>query len=295
MPVQADRATDWGEESMAFLTRALKLLTGWGLCGVGYLIIAAEGWPEPLQSMILERRVIGGAILTLGLAFIWSSLFGPPVETRHAPAELADPADPGKPDPFALEPQSALQSTVQTAPAPAPAEAAAEAAAPAASAGPIGRLMAEGDRLLADGRLNEALDPYSEALDFARADHAARPGDAQAACILAAALKSNADLYDEQGRLDAAIDLYEQALKLSRGLAASGGPEDQRRLSLMLERLGDCREARGHRSRAADLYRESLALAEHLAREHPDERLYAQDLQVTRGRLEELESLTAPA
>ena len=151
-------------------------------------------------------------------------------------------------------------------------------------------LMAKGDKLVSEGRSDEALEPYSEAVTLARGAHPSP--DANRA--LAGALKSTADAYDDEGRLDAAIEHYEEALKLNRSLAASGSPTDRRALSLTLERLADCREARGHRSRAADLYRESLQIAQGLAEDDPQNPLYVQDLSVTQRRLEELEPSPTP-
>jgi len=254
---------------MGILVRVLEFFGGIAVTYAGYFIFAAVGWPEPLQSMIIERHVIGGLVVTLGLALIWSA-FKPKPRARPT----------GRP------------TNVAAAPVPAPA---APTPAPAVASGELAALLASGDRLFAEGRTEEALDPYSQALDLARRAHAAHPDDAEATRALAGALKSNADVYDEDGRLDTAIDLYEEALKLNRGLAAGGSATDQRSLSLVLERLGDCREARGHRSRAADLYRESLGIAEGLARSDPNNSLYAEDLAVTRRRLLELEGESVPA
>jgi len=280
---------------MGILVRVLEFFGGIAVTYAGYFIFAAVGWPEPLQSMIIERHVIGGLVVTLGLALIWSA-FKPKPRARPTgrPTKAAAPHQ--APLSFSAEPEAApvheSEQPVAAAPVPAPA---APTPAPAVASGELAALLASGDRLFAEGRTEEALDPYSQALDLARRAHAAHPDDAEATRALAGALKSNADVYDEDGRLDTAIDLYEEALKLNRGLAAGGSATDQRSLSLVLERLGDCREARGHRSRAADLYRESLGIAEGLARSDPNNSLYAEDLAVTRRRLLELEGESVPA
>ena len=286
---------------MDILSRILAFVGGVAVGFAGYFLMAADGWPQPFQDMVLERGVVGGLILLLGLALIWTSFKPAPRRATASRATAAKDVFTLSPEPVAaVSPPQAVVEPELHAPAPTP-----EADQPAAAPAPVSvadepapqaegltALMAQGDRLFAEGRLDEALDPYSQALDLARASHGAHPQDAEATRTLAAVLKSNADVYDEEGRLDSAIDLYEEALKLNRGLAASGSASDKRALSLVLERLGDCRESRGHRSRAADLYRESLAIAEDLARGDPDNPLYAEDLAVTRRRLLELEGET---
>lgn len=320
---------------MKVLARVLKAIGGALSAFAGYFIVAAEGWGEPLESMTLERGVIGGLVAVLGLALIWRAIRPRPsqsaprsaaalepaaptapitqapepepeseLEPAPAPLEAAHPApEPEAPEPEAMEPEAMeleslepyvwqLASSVEPmAHAPEPEPEPVHAPAPAS----IAAFLVQGDRLVAAGRLDEALDPYSEALYLARARHEDAPDNADDARALAGALKSNADVYDDQGRLDTAINLYEEALKLNRSLAASGLPGDRRALSLALERLADCREARGHRSRAADLYRESLAIAESLAQEDSANPLYAEDLAVTRRRLEELDGAEASA
>lgn len=202
----------------------------------------------------------------------------PVAETAHEP--VAEPAH-----------EPAPEAAHAPAPEPAHAPPVANANAPKDLAG----LLAAGDKLVGEGRQEDALEPYTRALDMARAAHAAHPHDAAATRVLAGALKSNADVYDEQGRLDTALDLYEEAVKLNRGLAADGAASDRRALSLAIERLADCRESRGHRSRALDLYRESLGIAEGLAQAEPGNDLYAEDLAVTRRRIDELEGAATSA
>ncbi len=304
---------------MGILVRALALIGGLAVGFAGYFLMAAEGWPEPFESMLVERIVLGAVIGALGLALIWSA-FKPAPRPRKVAAPMATfvsepdhfaPAgeaapDLSEPEPAAAETdaaQAALETDVEPvkAHALAPVVVAAPVLASVVEAPPpehgadLAALLAQGDRLFAEGRLDDALDPYSKALDLAREAHAANPQDPAAARTLAGALKSNADVYDEEGRLDTAIDLYEEALQLNRGLAAQGDAGDKRALSVLLERLGDSREARGHRSRAADLYRESLGIAEGLVQTDPGNALYAEDLSVTKSRLLELEGDSVPA
>jgi tetratricopeptide (TPR) repeat protein len=303
---------------MGILVRVLTLLFGLAVGFAGYFLMAAEGWPEPLEHMALERGVLGGLIVVLGLSLVWSA-FKPKPRKRPAAQPEPEPApietplalqdDPApsaqaapEPDPEPQHERELIVEPIETALVAAPAVVSPIAAANEAhiethepSAEGLDALLTKGDQLFAEGKADEALGPYGEALELARAEHAAHPDDAQAARDLARTLKSNADVYDEEGRLDSAIDLYEEALTLNRSLASSGSQTDQRALSLVLERLGDCREARGHRSRAVDLYRESLSIAEGLAEADPDNRLYADDLATTRKRLVELQGETAPA
>ena len=154
---------------------------------------------------------------------------------------------------------------------------------------------AAGDQLRAQGRLSDAIDDYTEALDLARARFAANPSDPAARRDLAHALTNVADVHDRDGRLDAALDLHEESLALRRDLAAAA-PDDidaQRDLSIGLEKLADTREARGHRSRARDIYRVRLVLAEKLAAAAPDNGEIIRDLDMTRERLAELDEALA--
>lgn len=142
-----------------------------------------------------------------------------------------------------------------------------------------------GDFARGQGQADAAAEAYDEALSYAR-----RLGDKAA---LADALINVGDVaYDEQ-RLEAAVHAYEECLSLRRDLAA-GDPTNlsaKRRLSLVLERLADAREDRGHRTRALDLYRESLGVAQHLAAANAAR--YGKDLEFTRRRVEELEAKIA--
>lgn len=287
---------------MGILVRVLALVGGLAVGFAGYFLMAAEGWPEPFQSMTVERSVWGSLVLVLGLALVWAA-FKPEPKSRKVVKPEAPPSPHA--DPFSLssapesqmgapvaDPEVPVQAVAEPAPlllAPVTVPVAEDVSHAAEAADDLGALMAKGDKLFAEGRLDEALDPYSAALTLARAAHAANAHDVQATRTFANVLKSNADVYDEEGRLDAAIDLYEEALKLNRSLAASDSPSDRRALSLVLERLGDCRESRGHRSRAVDLYLESQGIAEGLAQSDPGNGLYAEDLAVTRKRLLELQ------
>ena len=301
--------------------RILKVLGGIAAGFIGYFLMAAEGWGEPLESMLAGRLIIGSLIALLGLALIWSA-FRPAARSRrtadYSPRpdfkpEFSPEPQPPAAEPFNLAPLAAAAAPVAVAetldapedeaandaesvadPEPEPATAlAAPEPEPTALPDDFSALMAKGDKLAAEGRSDEALEPYSEATALAKGAYAVHPSP-EATRALAGALKSTGDAYDDQGRLEAAIDHYEEALKLNRSLATSGSPTDRRALSLTLERLADCREARGHRSRAADLYRESLQIAEGLAKEDPQNPLYAQDLSATQHRLEELEAAATP-
>jgi|GEM_PF-5575264 exonuclease VII small subunit len=290
---------------MNFLVRVLSLLVGVATAFAGYFIMAAEGWPEPLEHMFVERSAIGGSVALLGAALCWSAFKPTPRRRVSAPPASAAPepevyvapeaAVAEAPPVGAEDAQPHAVEVHTTPPDPIEHEPATDAAPANDETRPIADLLAAGDRLHAEGRLDDALDSYAEALDLARAAHAAHPDDADAARTLAGALKSNGDVHDEEGRLDTAIELYEEALGLNRTLVSTGAPADRRRLSLVLERLGDCREARGHRSRAADLYRESLGIGEGLVRDDPGNPLYAEDLAATQARIRELEDVLTPA
>lgn len=145
------------------------------------------------------------------------------------------------------------------------------------------RLAAQdaGDFARAQGRIDDAVEAYDQALAYARLE-----GETDA---LSDALINVGDMACEEHRLDAAVAAYEEAVALRRDLAgADGGAEARRRLALALERLADVREDRGHRMRALDLYRESAGLMAGLEQEAPDR--FAADAADTRGRLAELEA-----
>lgn len=139
-----------------------------------------------------------------------------------------------------------------------------------------------GDFARGQGHFEDAAEAYDDALSYAR-----KLGDRAA---LADALINVGDVaYDEQ-RLEAAVHAYEECLALRRDLAA-GDPTNlsaKRRLSLVLERLADAREDRGHRMRALDLYKESLGVAQHLAAANAAR--YGKDLELTRRRVDELQA-----
>ena len=121
--------------------------------------------------------------------------------------------------------------------------------------------------------------------------HRAAPGD-DTQDLLACALKAVGDCHDECGRLDPAAEHYEQALRL-RSVRLDDRPDDparKRAVSLILERLGDVREARGHMSRALDLYRRSLPIAQSLVEAEPNNPIYLEDLATTQRRIAELEA-----
>ena len=156
-------------------------------------------------------------------------------------------------------------------------------------------LTDDGHHLRSAGRLDDALERYSDALGVARRRAAANPGDPAAKRDLAAALTNVGELYDREGRLDSAISMHEESLGVRKTLADQS-PEDpgaMRALSTGLERLADARDARGHRSRARDLFRLRLQLAERLSAQAPGDQELAAAVAVTRHRLDELDEALA--
>ncbi len=314
---------------MKFLIALAKLLASLFLAFVGFFVMAAVGWPEPLEQMTLERAVLGGAVMVVGLLCALLTILPKPRRKRSAtrataPMEAAASPEPDVSRPFWAEPAAEpepppegflhqpeaevdpepddhhepdLASEPEAAhhPAPAPDE---RASSPAAepSAEQVQALLNKGDHLFGDGRLEDAQEPYDEALDMARRLARQDPSD-EAQDRLASTLKAAGDVHDEMGRLDTAAGLYEEALTIRHTLAADQPDNSSRRrsLSLVMERLADTRDARGHSTRALDLYRQSLPIAEALAASAPGNVVYQEDLNATRRRLAELESrLTTP-
>ena len=280
--------------------------------------------PPDLGPFTPYQPLVAGLAAAIGLAVIIASLLRAPGEgkaKRRAPAAVdfasdgadaftlaplptAHPAPEPEPEPFdppaahhapepapvaaVPPPPEPVHAVHEHAPEPRPVASAATASPDRAA---FLAAMDEGDQLRAADRLADAIDPYSSALDLARARHAAQPGDTLASRDLANALTSVADVHDREGRLDTALDLHEESLALRRKLAIEA-PEDiacQRGLSLGLERLADTREARGHNSRARDLFRERLPLTEKLVSAAPSDMALQNDLMTTRQRLAELD------
>lgn len=150
-----------------------------------------------------------------------------------------------------------------------------------------------GDFARGQGRLDDAAEAYEEAVSYARAVQAGKPGDFAADDLLAGALSGVGDVAEMEGRLSDALSAFEEALALRRshGGREAADPTARRALSVSLERLADLREDRGHRMRALDLYRESYDVAARLAAADPAR--FGSDLASTRTRLAELEAKVA--
>jgi tetratricopeptide (TPR) repeat protein len=150
-----------------------------------------------------------------------------------------------------------------------------------------------GDFARGQGRLDEAAEAYEEAVSYARAVRAGKPGDFASDELLASALSGVGDVAEMEGRLNDALSAFEEALALrrSQGGREAAAPSARRALSVSLERLADLREDRGHRMRALDLYRESYDVAARLAAADPAR--FGADLASTRARLAELEAKVA--
>jgi hypothetical protein len=254
----------------------------------------ASTYALPLDPEIEERAALAPTTLVTAPASLVR-------DSGPAPAAVDAPPPPHV-EPAPLEQTSTAAWIPAVAPvlAGAPLAAAAVPAppplpAPAASGSGRAAFVSateSGDRFRLDGRMDEALEHYSHALDLAREGLKSAPNDVQAHADIAAALANVGDIHDAQGQLEPALAAYEESLSFHRALAAHS-PDDraaQRGLSLSLEKLADTREARGHRSRALDLYRESLPIAEKLAAEHPGDVLLTQDLATTKERLANLQA-----
>jgi tetratricopeptide (TPR) repeat protein len=150
-----------------------------------------------------------------------------------------------------------------------------------------------GDFARGQGRLDEAAEAYEEAVSYARAVRAGKPGGFASDELLASALSGVGDVAEMEGRLNDALSAFEEALALrrSQGGREAADPSARRALSVSLERLADLREDRGHRMRALDLYRESYDVAARLAAADPAR--FGADLASTRARLAELEAKVA--
>ena len=75
---------------MGILVRVLEFFGGIAVAYAGYFIINAVGWPQPFQGMVIERQVIGGLIVALGLALIWSAFKPKPKARARANPPMAE-------------------------------------------------------------------------------------------------------------------------------------------------------------------------------------------------------------
>ena len=147
----------------------------------------------------------------------------------------------------------------------------------------LAELTRAGDEAKAAGQGDEAFSLYADAVVEARAVHAAGPTDPRAQEALAEAVGRVALMNEAENRLDLALQQHEESLSLYRGLALRQSGEadtpDERRwvegLVASMERLADCREARGHRSRARDLYGEAVRITQRLTWLEPGSAAYA--------------------
>lgn len=147
----------------------------------------------------------------------------------------------------------------------------------------LAELTLAADEAKAAGRADDAFNLYEDAVAEARALHAAGPNDPQAQASLAEAVGRVALMNEAENRLDLALQQHEETLSLYRGLALRQSGEadtpDERRavegLVASMERLADCREARGHRSRARDLYGEAVRISQRLTWLEPNSPAYA--------------------
>ena len=270
---------------------------------------AAEETPPPPAE-----PAEGGQTLSAIMAErTWSPL-PPPRETAppeevevEAPPELAEasPANDAEPEPVvepevepppvadsddepSAEAEPGTEALVETS-EPAAEQADAEPAPVQPAEGRVdhqarlAELTRAGDEAKAAGQGDEAFSLYEDAVVEARALHAATPSDPRAQEALAEAIGRVALMNEAENRLDLALQQHEESLSLYRGLALRQSGEadtpDERRwvegLVASMERLADCREARGHRSRARDLYGEAVRITQRLTWLEPDSAAYA--------------------
>ena len=272
--------------------------------GAGAVVMLAAMFREVGDGASAAKRPTGPMTLDLGSPSPAARQAAPsPVAASPSPPPI-QAAPPPAPTSLAVEDIDELDpfpGSLPTAAAPEPAPPShAEAPPPEQPAGGDDRsrflaLSHEGHSLRADGRLDDAFERYSDALDLARRRARAHPGNVMARRDLAAALTNLGDLHDREGHLDQAITLHEESLGVRQRLADEA-PNDLvalRGLSTGLERLAETRDARGHRSRARDLFRLRLALDQRMSAMAPGDPEFLALAAVTRERLRELDEALA--
>jgi tetratricopeptide (TPR) repeat protein len=139
------------------------------------------------------------------------------------------------------------------------------------------------DAFKAAGRPEDAGELYDQALTEARAYYAAVPSVLDAKIKLAEALGRMALVNEAENRLELALQQHEESLSIYRSMAmyrsmGADALDEQgwaRGMVGAIERLADCREVRGHRSRARDLYAEAVRITQRLSWLEPQSERYA--------------------
>jgi tetratricopeptide (TPR) repeat protein len=124
-----------------------------------------------------------------------------------------------------------------------------------------------GNVLVAQGKLQDALDAYQQGLAIVK--HLADQNKSNAVWQrdLSVNYEKVGGVLEAQGKLQDALDIYQQSVNIRRTLADQDKSNAgwQRDLSVSYEKVGGVLEARGKLQDALDIYQQELAITKHLA------------------------------
>jgi tetratricopeptide (TPR) repeat protein len=144
-----------------------------------------------------------------------------------------------------------------------------------------------GDRLLDQGKLDEARNAYEQSLEIVERLAKADPSNSWLQRDLSVMYGKRGDVELAAGKLDEARNAYEQSLEIVERLAKADPVSSrlQSDLSVSYEQRGDVELAAGKLGEARNAYEQSLAIRERLVKADPSSSGWQRDLSVSYERL----------
>jgi tetratricopeptide (TPR) repeat protein len=131
--------------------------------------------------------------------------------------------------------------------------------------------ITNGDRLLAQGKVDEALKVYQDAFAIMERAVMANPRNADNQHVLAGAADRIGNVFKERGDFTEALKFYRDAFAIGEGSvkANPSNTQAQRDLFVFYEHIGDVLGEQGKFGEALESYRNGLAIVERLAKAEP--------------------------
>ena len=150
----------------------------------------------------------------------------------------------------------------------------------------------QGNRLLAQGNLEGALQAYQAGLTIAEALAQRDPSNTEWQRDLSVSHEKIGDVRSAQGDLAGALQAYQAGLTIREALAQRdpSNTEWQRDLSVSHDRIGDVRSAQGELAGALQAYQADLKIAEALAQRDPSNTEWRRDLSVSHEKIGDVRS-----
>jgi tetratricopeptide (TPR) repeat protein len=141
----------------------------------------------------------------------------------------------------------------------------------------------EGDRLLAQGNLEQAQKAYQKYLVITKKNQVIEPDQPIWLLSESVALDSLGDVLLAQGRKDEALQRYQDSLKIRQKLTTldPSNNEWQRNVSVSFERLGDILNAQGKQDEALQRYQDILKIRQKLTTLDPSNTKWQRDVSVS--------------